>query len=125
MKERCVQNSAETEQSPVHIQFGTVFTVVGNPRRVDVVVDVGEDTWFMSAGSYNYKSRNYSFFHQGTSGRENINQILGHISLEEILAAANRGYTNKGLAFPPEVAQIYTEAAKKPPRILKGNSGKK
>ena len=83
-------NIAMSERE-IKVSFGTLFTVPGEKDRVDVVINTGEEGWFFSAQLVETDERGKSFFLAGTASRENIKDIVGKMTTEEVFIAAELG----------------------------------
>lgn len=83
------------------IGFGDTYEVRGNPERTDVVVNVGEGSWFDSARVRQDGDTRYLTI-PGTSGAEYIERITGQMSLQEVLTAAEEGARRQGYELSDE-----------------------
>lgn len=83
------------QHNMVKIEFGTLFSVRGYPGRIDVVTDPGErgKTFGTNVVFLNKnQERELKMGCGGTAGTENIDKIVGKMTLEELEQAVRRGY---------------------------------
>lgn len=103
----------------IEIGFGTLFKVSGEENRIDVVINVGKKGWFSTAELSNTEDGKKSFFLAGTGGKENIDRIVGKMSVEEVIEAAEIGSKRMGIGELPKVMRdILIKYSRSKPRTL-------
>lgn len=112
----------DTEIRPqsVEISFGTLFSVREfgkETKRVDVVVDVGEDDYFI-AGQTHKRSGKFAFSIPGTAGNDNFGRKVGKLSVDEVMEAARLGATAQGYELDEHQVEYLKNASRKPARVL-------
>lgn len=94
----------------INISFGDVFKS-RDPDRQYVIVNVCEATWFDVCEVLSAEDR---LGLAGTSYREDILEIVGKMTFEEII----RGIENSIQAPVPEIRKALKVASRKPPRLI-------
>ena len=122
----------EGEPREEEISFGTLIRINSkvDPGRIDVVDDVGNEEYegFYSGKLHNPDNKEEMwFFVGGTTVPEEVAEVVGQLSEEEVIAAAQRGwlqYVSKGssqklIGEGLEMTKKHlTEAAQKGPRKI-------
>ena len=103
----------------IKVSFGTLFNVAGEDGRVDVVINTGVEGWCSSAALRENEKGEKSFFLAGSTSRGNIREIIGSMTVEEVLQAAELGAKRAGLKkLPEEMREMLIEYSKAEPRVL-------
>jgi len=110
----------------VEISFGTLFSVreLGEEiGKINVIIDVGgqeknlgEEDYFHVGCIGQDEHGNRLIKSYGTDGPESFGEIVGQMSLKEIIEAARRGDQTSGYGFTDE--QRFRELARKGSRRL-------
>jgi hypothetical protein len=127
------ESAPEKKEREVEIKFGTLIKIKSkaDPDRIDVVDNVGSEEYegFYSGNLHHPDDKKKRwFFPGGTTLPELIEDIVGQLSEEEVIAAAQRGwlqYVSKGsnqklIEEGSEMMKRHLrEAAQKGPRKIK------
>lgn len=99
--------------SKFEIRFGTVYEPADYPNSRYVVVDLGRDCFFGASWVYQDSQGKTRLSIPGTHYTGRIGEIVGFMTLEEMLAAAkNSGWQSK------EMEELFRTEAEKPSRFL-------
>lgn len=104
----------------IEISFGTIFKAAGYEDRLDVITDVGEGESFSSACLHVTENGERWFLQGGGGSRNNIEKIVGQLTLQEVIEALRLGIKQIDLPELPEGAEESLEKSSRAnPRILK------
>ena len=99
--------------------FGTLFKVSGEENRTDVVINVDKKGWFDSVKLLNTEDGKKFFFLAGTAGKENVDSIVGQMSIEEDIEAAEIGSKRMGIGeLPKTIRDLLIKYSRSKPRTL-------
>lgn len=110
MKKELFQ-SQENEQEPIEISFGAIHTYRGNNRLKYVILDVGQDNWFIASQLMPGQRLGIP----GTGGASDIENIIGFMGLEDILKGLEKSVGSLSDSMISEVRN----GSLKPPRNLR------
>jgi len=103
----------------IEIGFGTLFEVFGEENRTDVVINVGKKGWFSTAELRTTEDGKKMFFLAGTAGKENVSKIVGQMSPEDVIKAAEEGAKRMGIVELPKVMRdTLKKYSRSKPRII-------
>lgn len=104
----------------VKLGFGMLFEVSDEEGRIDVVINVGKGGSFEAAQIGETKEGQKWFFIPGTADRGDIGRIVGQMSFEEVIKAAEEGARHTGIGeLPKDMRDILEKYSKEKPRVLK------
>lgn len=104
----------------IKIGFGTLFRVAGEKDRTDVIVEVGENNYFGSAKLRETEDGKRWFFLAGSGGKKHIGEIVGELTLNEVINALEEGARQVGLKeLPEEMRDTLKQESGKKPRLLR------
>jgi hypothetical protein len=109
----------------VEIQFGTKILPkeefrVGNPDRIDVIVELGKNKWFETGTLFTDKDGKQRVFVGGTGDVEYIKEVIGVMDAMELIQAIKTDFERRyGGKYPEELLEDLQLEAKREPRILK------
>jgi len=102
----------------IEISFGTLFKVKNYPDRTDVVINTGKDDYFEAARLHKTEDGKDTFFWSGTAGPENIEELAGKLTPEQVFEAYKNGAKRVGIELPEEFMQILIKYSQKGPRKI-------
>ena len=97
--------------NPIEIKFGDIHSLEGDINRRYVIVDVGEKNYFICCEIVRDENR---LGVAGTGGRSDIYEIVGSMSIEEIIKGMEK--TLDGM--PKKIIDELEKSSKKPPRLI-------
>ena len=101
------------------IGFGTLFSVSGEGKRKDVVVGVGKKGYFFTAQVFQSGQGRDWIYHSGTAGKDNIQEIVGQLTLQQVIEALEEGTRQVGLKeINQEMKRILVRESRKKSRLL-------
>jgi len=103
------------------VGFGTLlkFKEVGDVKRVGVVINVGCGNWCSTATLRENEKGEKTFLSAGGTIEDNIDEIIGQMSVQEVFKAAELGQRLAGLkGLSDPLKKILEENSKAKPRIL-------
>lgn len=86
----------------IEIGFGTLFRAAENSDRVDVIINVGRGNWCSAAELIETSDSEKCFFIPGTATKDDLGEIIGRMSYEEMMKAAELGAKRAGLQRLPD-----------------------
>lgn len=104
----------------VEIRFGLVFTIIEFGTEAitqQVIIDIGEGNSFSCASLY-FEKATRLLGQVGTLDSDKFFQVMGQLSPEEVIKAAERGARFLEFPFTEETKRWYEEMAQKGSRIL-------
>ena len=102
------------------IGFGMLFSVSGKGERKDVVVGVGEKGRFFAAQVFQSAQGRDWIYPSGTANKNNIQEIIGQLTLQQVIEALEEGTRQRGLKeINPEMKRILINESRRKPRLLR------
>jgi hypothetical protein len=103
----------------IEIRIGTLFKL-NDEEKIQLVVGLGENNYFFSAYLFKTEEGKNWFFNSGTAYKDRFGEIVGQMSIEEVLNARQEGDKHVGLDHTPEgILKDLILESEKGSRVLK------
>ena len=109
---REIFKSDENEHEPIEISFGAIHTYRGNSQLKYVILDVGQDSWFIASQLLPGQRLGIP----GTGGASDIQDIVGFMGLEDILKGLEKSVGSLSEAMINEVRMGALKPSRNLPR---------
>jgi hypothetical protein len=113
-----IKREQENGSQTVQISFGTLFEVLTEPDRIDVIVEVGENNWFEAARVVQDETGYRLASYPGTGGPEVFGKLVGQLTADQVIEAAKKHALDHGYELPDESLKYFLTNSQVPPRIL-------
>ncbi len=113
-----INREQETGLRSALIAFGTMYEVLSEEGRVEVIVDIGNNNWFGAATVVRDETGYRMLSYPGTSGPEVFGRIVGQLTPEQVIEAARKHAVDQGYELPERSLNYLLENSKVPSRIL-------